>query len=101
MQRLTPQSISENILAVPAPTTTKCDFCQVSFCGIGIPTRCVAAPLLMQHPHGLSDISDLIQCREVYDCFDSNTVEVDIMLDYLTAQRLTPRHIYREVRPLL
>lgn len=55
----------------------------------------------MQHPHGLSDISDLIQCREVYDCFDSNTVEVDILLDYLTAQRLTPRHIYREVRLLI
>ena len=55
----------------------------------------------MQHPHGLSDISDLIQCREVYDCFDSNTVEVDIMLDYLTAQRLTPRHMYREVRSSL
>ncbi|EPT05250.1 hypothetical protein FOMPIDRAFT_1155957 [Fomitopsis schrenkii] len=87
----------ENILSLPAPTTTKCDFCQVSFCGIGIPTRCVAAPLLTQHPHGLSDIGDLIQCHEVYDCFDSNTVEVDIMLDYLTAQRLTPRHIYREI----
>ncbi|KAH9841582.1 uncharacterized protein C8Q71DRAFT_737734 [Rhodofomes roseus] len=87
----------ENILALTAPTSTRCDFCQVSFCGIGIPTRCVAAPLLMQHPHGLSDIGDLIQCGEIYDCFDSNTVEVDIMLDYLTAQRLTPKHIYREI----
>ncbi|KAI0632141.1 hypothetical protein C8Q77DRAFT_1218635 [Trametes polyzona] len=87
----------ENVLALQAPTTTKCDFCQVSFCGIGIPQRCIAAPLNIQHPHGFSDLSDLIQCGEVYDCFDGNTVEVDIMLDYLTAQGLSPRHIYREI----
>ncbi|PCH40105.1 hypothetical protein WOLCODRAFT_23844 [Wolfiporia cocos MD-104 SS10] len=87
----------ENILSLQAPSTTKCDFCQVSFCGIAIPGRCVAAPLIAQQPHGLSDLGDLIQCGEIYDCFDGNTVEVDIMLDYLTAQRLTPRHIYREI----
>ncbi|PFH53892.1 hypothetical protein AMATHDRAFT_53537 [Amanita thiersii Skay4041] len=87
----------ENLLALRAPTTTKCDLCQVSFCGVGVPGRCVAAPLLSQHPHGMSDISDLIQSPDIYECFDSNTVEVEIMFDYLTSQRLTPRHIYREV----
>ncbi|KAF8630967.1 hypothetical protein AX17_005323 [Amanita inopinata Kibby_2008] len=87
----------ENLLALRAPTTSKCDLCQVSFCGIGIQGRCVAAPLLSQFPHNLSDIGDLIQSPDVYECFDSNTVEVEIMFDYLTAQRLTPRHIYREI----
>ncbi|KAK2459633.1 hypothetical protein APHAL10511_008278 [Amanita phalloides] len=87
----------ENLLALRAPTTSKCDLCQVSFCGIGIQGRCVATSLLMQHPHNLSDISDLIQSSEVYDGFDGNTVEVEIMFDYLTAQRLTARHIYREI----
>ncbi|KAH9950596.1 hypothetical protein B0H21DRAFT_722413 [Amylocystis lapponica] len=87
----------ENVLALHAPSTTKCDLCQVSFCGIGIPGRCVAAPMMSQHPHGLSDLGDLIQCGEIYEVFDNNMVEVDIMLDYLTAQRLTPRHIYREI----
>ncbi|KAI8969631.1 hypothetical protein BD414DRAFT_502933 [Trametes punicea] len=87
----------ENVLALQAPTTTRCDFCQVSFCGIGIPQRCIAAPLAVQHPHGFADLGDLIQCGEVYDCFDGNTVEVDIMLDYLSAQGLSPRHIYREI----
>ncbi|KAF8635821.1 hypothetical protein AX15_000020 [Amanita polypyramis BW_CC] len=87
----------ETLLALRAPTTSKCDLCQVSFCGIGIQSRCTAAPLLTQHPHNLSDIGDLVQSSEVYDCFDGNTVEVEIMFDYLTAQRLTPRHIYREV----
>ncbi|RDX53271.1 hypothetical protein OH76DRAFT_1343155 [Lentinus brumalis] len=87
----------ENVLALGAPSTTRCDFCQVSFCGINIPQRCVAAPLQLQHPHGLADLSDLIQCGEIYDCFEGNTFEVDIMLDYLNAQGLTPRHIYREI----
>lgn len=88
---------SENLAATRAPTTTKCDLCQVFFCGIGVQGRCIAAPLHIQHPHGLSDIGDLIQSADVYECFDSNNVEVDIMLDYLTAQGMTPRHIYRDV----
>ncbi|KAF5382644.1 hypothetical protein D9615_002795 [Tricholomella constricta] len=87
----------ENLLATHAPTTTKCDLCQVFFCGIGVQGRCLAAPLLSQHPHALSDISDLIQSSDVYECFDSNNVEAEIMFDYLTTQRLTPRHIYREI----
>ena len=52
---------------------------------------------MQQHPHDLSDVGDLIQSSEIYDCFDGNTIEVDYMLDHLTAQRLTPRHVYREV----
>lgn len=88
---------SENLLAARAPSTTKCDLCQVSFCGIGVQSRCLAAPLMSQHPHGMSDVIDLVQSEEVYECFDSNTVEVEFLVDYLTTQRLTPRHIYREV----
>ncbi|KAH7885281.1 hypothetical protein F5I97DRAFT_1810715 [Phlebopus sp. FC_14] len=87
----------EMLLALGAPVTTKCDFCQVSFCGIGVQGRCLAVPLTVQHPHNMSDIGDLIQSSEVYECFDNNTVEVDIMLDYLASAQITPRHIYREV----
>lgn len=87
----------ENLLALRAPNTSKCDFCQVSFCGINVPGRCIAASLHSQHPHGLASVGDLIQSAEVYECFDSNTVEVDIMLDYLTDRRVTPREIYRNV----
>lgn len=88
---------SENVLALQAPQTSKCDFCQVSFCGINVQGRCVALPLTSQHPHNMSDIGDLIQSAEVYDCFDGNTVEVEFMLDHITAQGYTPRHVYREV----
>ncbi|KIY45619.1 hypothetical protein FISHEDRAFT_49121 [Fistulina hepatica ATCC 64428] len=87
----------ESLLAIGAPLTTKCDMCQVRFCGITTQGRCIAAPLTLQHPHGLSDISDFIQSPEVYEYFDDNAVEVDIMLDYLTAQQMSPRHIYREI----
>ncbi|KIK57176.1 hypothetical protein GYMLUDRAFT_46424 [Collybiopsis luxurians FD-317 M1] len=87
----------ETFLALRAPSTTRCDFCHVSFCGVGVPQRCSAAPILLQHPHGFNDLSDLIQSADVYDYFQGNTVEVDIMLDYLTAQEITPRHVYREV----
>jgi E3 ubiquitin-protein ligase CHFR len=45
----------------------------------------------------MSDIGDLIQSTEVYECFDGNAVEVEIMLDYLGTQRISPRHIYGEV----
>jgi len=45
----------------------------------------------------MSDISDLIQSTEVYECFDGNAVEVEIMLDYLGTQHISPRHIYNEV----
>ena len=50
----------------------------------------------------MSDIGDLIQSTEVYECFDGNAVEVEIMLDYLSNQHISPRHIYGEVSfPLL
>ena len=88
---------SENLLALRAPCTTKCDLCQVSFCGIGVQDRCVALPILSQHPHNLSTHTDLIQSADLYESFGGNTVEVEIMLEYVEAQKLTPRHIYRDV----
>ena len=52
---------------------------------------------MSQQPHGMTSLADMIQSSDVYECFGGNTVEVDIMLEYLETQRLTPRHIYREV----
>lgn len=59
--------------------------------------RCMALPLLTQQPHNMSTHSDLIQSTEVYESFDGNTVEVEIMLEYIDAQGMSPRQIYREV----
>ncbi|EIW80992.1 hypothetical protein CONPUDRAFT_56042 [Coniophora puteana RWD-64-598 SS2] len=87
----------ENLLALLAPSTTKCDFCQVSFCGVNVPDRCIAAPLLAQRPHSMNDIGDLILSADMYDNFNGNNVEVDIMIDYLTNNHISPRRIYHEI----
>lgn len=88
---------SENLLALQAPSTTKCDFCQVLFCGIGVQERCIAMPVSSQHPHNLSTHADLIQSCDIYDCFGGNIVEVEIMLEYVETRKLPPRHVYRDV----
>ncbi|KAK0187938.1 hypothetical protein F5146DRAFT_1061399 [Armillaria mellea] len=87
----------ENLLALQAPTTTKCDFCQVSFCGIGVPGRCIAASLAAQQLHSMADLTDFVQSPEVYECFNDNHIEVDIMLDYLAVRRIMPKNIYRDI----
>ncbi|EAU85893.1 hypothetical protein CC1G_02916 [Coprinopsis cinerea okayama7 len=87
----------ENLLALEAPLTTKCDLCKVVFCGINIPGRCSAVPLALQHPQGLANVGDLIESAEVYESFDGNTYEVDILFDYLRTQNKLPRQIYREI----
>ncbi|CAK5284071.1 unnamed protein product [Mycena citricolor] len=87
----------ENLLAVDSPLTSRCDFCSVRYCGIGVQGRCIAAEVLRQQPHGLSDVGDLIQCSAVYESFHSNTVEVDLMLDHITTQVISLRRIYREI----
>ena len=68
--------------------------------------RCVAALLNSQHPHGLSDVGDLIQSTEIYDCFEGNAIEglifssymhlmslncylVEYMLDYITSHEMS------------
>lgn len=87
----------ENLVALRAPSTSRCDFCQVSFCGIGIPERCYATSLRSQHLNGFSDLGDLIQATDIYECFEGNTIEVEIIFDYLTEHHITPKQIYQEI----
>ncbi|TEB39720.1 hypothetical protein FA13DRAFT_1703947 [Coprinellus micaceus] len=87
----------DNILALEAPNTTKCDFCQLHFCGINIPGRCSAVPVPLQHPHGFANIPDLIESSEIYDSFEGNTYEVELVFDYLRNHNISPRHIYRSI----
>lgn len=84
------------MLALQAPSTTKCDMCLVSFCGIHVQGRCAAVPLLVQQPHDLGKLDDLIESPRFFECFDENTVEVNYLIDYMTVQSLTPKHIYHE-----
>ena len=61
-------------------------------------SRCIALSIDSQSLHGLSDINDLIQCPDVYECFDGDTVEVEYMIEYMTSHGKSPRRVYRQVR---
>lgn len=49
----------------------------------------------------MSDIADFVQSSEIYDCFDNNTAEVEIMLDFLATRQISPKEIYRDVSSLI
>ncbi|TDL16601.1 hypothetical protein BD410DRAFT_616298 [Rickenella mellea] len=87
----------EVLLALPSPSTSTCSLCHTSFCGLSIPSRCSALPLLAQHPHALEDVGDLVQSPDVYAAFDGNAVEVEGVLDYMGVQGLGGRGVYREI----
>ena len=87
----------ESLLALHAPPTSRCDFCQVSFCGINVQGRCVALGIASQSPQAFSDVGDLVQSGDVYEMFDGNMAEVDNLIDFMTAQRISPKHIFRQV----
>lgn len=42
-------------------------------------------------------MGDLIQSAEIYEAFDGNAVEVEMMLDYMTNHELSPRTVYRQI----
>jgi E3 ubiquitin-protein ligase CHFR len=88
---------SESLLALGAPSTKRCDFCGDSFCGITVPSRCSTAPVSVQHPEALSDVEDLMLSTQVYACFNGNYIEVEIMLEYLSAKSIAPASIYQQV----
>ena len=46
----------------------------------------------------MSDVSDFIQCGDVYDVFNDNHIEAEFLFDHLTTQRIKPRQIFQDVR---
>jgi E3 ubiquitin-protein ligase CHFR len=87
----------ESLMAIGSPVATRCDFCLVSFCGIVSQARCSALPISAQEPHSLTDLGDFVQSTEIYECFEGNSHEVEILLDYLASQGISPRHILNEI----
>jgi hypothetical protein len=90
-------SNSDELHAIGAPDSSRCDLCMVSFCGIGIPRRCRALPLITQVPDGLTEVVQLLSCEEIVDIFSGNLVERDYFIDHLQALDITPITIYRDV----
>lgn len=48
----------------------------------------------------MSSVLDLVQSSDIYDCFEDNFYETDVLLEYLAEERITPNRIYREVRDM-
>lgn len=87
----------EHIHATRAPTSSKCDFCSLSFCGLVVPTRCHAKRVREQKPIGMDSLMDILGNPEVYEAFGVNAVEFDYLLDHLTSKEISPRQIYSEI----
>lgn len=88
----------EHLHATRAPTTSRCDFCFQSFCGLVSPTRCHAKRIGEARPGGVETLPDILVNTDVYNAFGINAVEFDYMLDYLREHDINPRFIYAEVR---
>lgn len=88
---------SDELHSIHAPHSSRCDLCLVSFCGVGIPRRCVSLPLMAQVPEGLSELEQLLSCEEIVDLFNGNLVERDYLIDHAQANELSPIQIYRDV----
>jgi len=87
----------DELHSIHAPHSSRCDLCLVSFCGVGIPRRCVSLPLMAQVPEGLSELEQLLSCEEIVDLFRGNLVERDYLIDHAQANDLGPIQIYREI----
>ncbi|KAG9017041.1 hypothetical protein FRB90_001979 [Tulasnella sp. 427] len=77
-----------------APSTTKCSVCETSFCGLSIPHLCVANGMSSAHlPVAVSNLTGMIQSLDVYDAFNGNTTEVELLFDWLREDGRGPRGI--------
>ena len=84
----------EHLHAIGAPSTSRCDFCRKTFCGLVSPQRCHARRVKEAKPSLLEGLSDLIVTPEAYQAFAVNAVEWEYLVDYLRDQGIGPRHIY-------
>ncbi|KAG8933821.1 hypothetical protein FRC02_011143 [Tulasnella sp. 418] len=88
----------DELHAVGAPTTTRCSICRTSFCGLGVPHLCAAASIQNANlPVSISSLSGLIQSGDIYDAFNGNAVEVDVLFDWLREDGRGPRGMLFEI----
>ncbi|KAF8710286.1 Ring finger, partial [Rhizoctonia solani] len=87
----------DELYAFGAPTSTRCDMCTTGFCGISVPqvvhlnlTRRIDGP-------DFATVAGLIESDRIYDIFNNNSIEVDILFDYLREAEITPNMIYLDI----
>ncbi|KAG8747609.1 hypothetical protein FRC10_000151 [Ceratobasidium sp. 414] len=88
----------DELYAIGAPTSSRCDMCTTGFCGISVPRVCRShwlhqVQLLSTH----NNLQGLIENGKVYEVFNGNTIEVEIMFDYLREAEISPNMIYLDI----
>ncbi|KAG9025798.1 hypothetical protein FRB95_009772 [Tulasnella sp. JGI-2019a] len=82
----------DELHATGSPSTSRCSICTTSFCGLSVPSLCVAnhmgSALL---PVAVSNLTGIIQSQDVYEAFSGNAIEVEVLFDWLREDGRGPR----------
>ncbi|KZT51126.1 hypothetical protein CALCODRAFT_512892 [Calocera cornea HHB12733] len=74
----------DELYAVGAPTSMGCSFCRSGYCGYSVAQTCILPRVgSPQMPRHMDTIAKLLECDELYDAFSHNSIEVDLLIDYL------------------
>ncbi|KDN42111.1 hypothetical protein RSAG8_06969, partial [Rhizoctonia solani AG-8 WAC10335] len=85
----------DELYAIGAPTSSRCDMCMTGFCGISVPQVCRSHWLhQVRLMSDYNSLQGLIESDRIYDIFNNNSIEVEILFDYLREAEITPNMIY-------
>ncbi|CUA68171.1 hypothetical protein RSOLAG22IIIB_03410 [Rhizoctonia solani] len=88
----------DELYAIGAPTSSRCDMCTTGFCGISVPQVCRSHWLhQVRLTSDYNSLQGLIESDRVYDIFNNNSIEVEILFDYLREAEITPNMIYLDI----
>ncbi|CAE7195726.1 unnamed protein product [Rhizoctonia solani] len=88
----------DELYAIGAPTSSRCDMCTTGFCGISVPQVCRSHWLhQVRLMSDYNSLQGLIESDRIYDIFNSNSIEVEILFDYLREAEITPNMIYLDI----
>ncbi|CAE6516793.1 unnamed protein product [Rhizoctonia solani] len=88
----------DELHAIGAPTSSRCDMCTTGFCGISVPQVCRSHWLhQVRLMSDYTSLQGLIESDRIYDIFNNNAIEVEILFDYLREAEITPNMIYLDI----
>ncbi|KZO97175.1 hypothetical protein CALVIDRAFT_514000 [Calocera viscosa TUFC12733] len=74
----------DELYALGAPTSMGCSFCRSRYCGYSVQQTCVLPRVgSPQMPRHMDTVAKLLECDELYEAFSHNSIEVDLLIDYL------------------
>ncbi|EJT98826.1 hypothetical protein DACRYDRAFT_118588 [Dacryopinax primogenitus] len=78
----------DELYALGAPTGMSCSFCKSKYCGYSVVATCVLPKVTRpQMPRHMDTVAKLLECDELYEAFCHNSIEVDLLIDYLHSRQ--------------